>query len=281
MRPLDPDAVEAFVLVADLRSFTRAAGVLNTTQAAVSLRLRRLEERLGQRLLERTPRQVRLSAAGEQFLVLARDLVVAQRRAAEAFEEAPTRLSVGVTHHLMGPDLPKLLRRIGEHDAGVTLHLRTGSTRGLLDLYDAGELDAVVVMRYDESRRDGEVLLTEDFGWFSAPDFALPAGSPLPLAIQPEPCSLRAMAIRSLDAAGVRWREAFVGIGAAAAGAAAAAGLAVAPLARRAAPAGTIEVGQGIGLPPLPGREAILHSKVAGARAGAVLRRVAGAFRSM
>ncbi|MFC7738526.1 LysR family transcriptional regulator [Roseomonas sp. GCM10028921] len=84
MRPLDPEAVEAFVLVANLRSFTRAAGVLNTTQAAVSLRLRRLEERLGQRLLDRTPRQVRLSAAGERFLGPARDLVAAGRRASSS-----------------------------------------------------------------------------------------------------------------------------------------------------------------------------------------------------
>ena len=122
MRSLDLEAVEAFVLVADLRSFTRAAGVLNTTQAAVSLRLWRLEERLGQRLLDRTPRQVRLSAAGERFLGPARDLLAAGRRAAEAFEEGPARLAVGVTHHLVGPDLPRLLRRIGEGDAGVTLH---------------------------------------------------------------------------------------------------------------------------------------------------------------
>ncbi|HEY4254504.1 MAG TPA: LysR family transcriptional regulator [Roseomonas sp.] len=281
MRSLDPEAVEAFVLVADLRSFTRTAGVLNTTQAAVSLRLRRLEERLGQRLLERTPRQVRLSIAGERFLGPARALVAASRRAAEAFEDAPARLAVGVTHHLVGPDLPRLLRRIGEGDAGVTLHLRTGSTRGLLELYDAGELDAVVVLRHDESRRGGELLLTESFGWFSAPDFVLPAGSPVPLAAQPEPCSLRAMALRALDAAGITWREAFVGTGAAAVGAAAAAGLAVAPLACRAAPTGTVEIGRSIGLPPLSGRDAVLHSNVSGERAGAVLRRVAAAFRSM
>jgi DNA-binding transcriptional LysR family regulator len=281
MRSLDPEAVEAFVLVADLRSFTRAAGVMNTTQAAVARRLRRLEERLGQRLLERTPRQVRLSAAGERFLGPARELVAAGRRATEAFQGSPARLRVGVTHHLVGPELPRLLRRIGESDRGLTLHLRTGSTRGLLDLYDAGELDAVVVLRHDESRRGGEVLLTESFGWFSSPDFALSAGSPLPLAAQPEPCSLRAMALRALDTAGMPWWEAFVGTGSAAVGAAAAAGLAVAPLARRAAPTGTIEIGRRLDLPPLPGREAVLHSNVTGEYAGVALRRVAGAFRSM
>ena len=53
---LDIDAVRAFVLVADLQSFTRTAQASGTTQSAVSLKLKRLEARLGARLVERTPR---------------------------------------------------------------------------------------------------------------------------------------------------------------------------------------------------------------------------------
>ncbi|TIS81864.1 MAG: LysR family transcriptional regulator, partial [Mesorhizobium sp.] len=45
---LDVEAVKAFVTVADLRSFTRAAAALGSTQGAVSVRLKRLEDRLGQ-----------------------------------------------------------------------------------------------------------------------------------------------------------------------------------------------------------------------------------------
>ena len=55
----------------------------------------------------------------------------AGRRAAEAFAEGPARLAVGITHHLVGPDLPRLLRRFGEREGGVTLHLRTGATRAI------------------------------------------------------------------------------------------------------------------------------------------------------
>jgi DNA-binding transcriptional LysR family regulator len=46
MKVLDLDAVRAFVLVADLHSFTRAADALDTTQSAVSLKLKRLETHL-------------------------------------------------------------------------------------------------------------------------------------------------------------------------------------------------------------------------------------------
>ena len=74
-RPLDLDAVRAFVLVAELGSFTRAAETMGTTQSAVSLKLQRLEHRLDCRLLERTPRYVRLSSQGTAFLNHARELL--------------------------------------------------------------------------------------------------------------------------------------------------------------------------------------------------------------
>jgi DNA-binding transcriptional LysR family regulator len=81
VKALDIDAVQAFVLGADLRSFTRAAEALGTTQSAVRLKLRRLEDGLGQRLLDRTPRLVRLSAAGAAFLAPARALLQAHHAA--------------------------------------------------------------------------------------------------------------------------------------------------------------------------------------------------------
>src|SRR5215213_10169710 len=80
-RPLDLDAVEAFVRIAELDSFTRAAEAMRTTQGAVSLKLKRLEERLGCRLLERTPRHVQLSVRGAAFLDHARELLEVHDRA--------------------------------------------------------------------------------------------------------------------------------------------------------------------------------------------------------
>ena len=53
MSTLDVEAVEAFVTIADMQSFTRAAEALGTTQGAISVKLKRLEDRLGQRLLGR------------------------------------------------------------------------------------------------------------------------------------------------------------------------------------------------------------------------------------
>ncbi|XUJ33685.1 LysR family transcriptional regulator [Bradyrhizobium japonicum] len=62
---LDPDLLMAFAAVAEHRSFTRAAVSLNRTQSAVSVQIRRLEERIGTKLFQRTRAGVALTAAGE------------------------------------------------------------------------------------------------------------------------------------------------------------------------------------------------------------------------
>src|SRR4051795_8933423 len=102
--PLDLDAVQAFVRVAELDSFTRAAEAMRTTQSAVSLKLKKLERRLGRRLIERTPRLVRLSGEGAAFLDRARDLMAAHERAIGLGVEH-RRLSLGISEHAAGPEL--------------------------------------------------------------------------------------------------------------------------------------------------------------------------------
>ena len=67
MTTLDIDTVQAFLLVAELQGFTRTAEALGTTQAAVSMKLQRLEGVLDKRLVERSPRAVKLTAEGAAF----------------------------------------------------------------------------------------------------------------------------------------------------------------------------------------------------------------------
>ena len=109
---LDIATVQAFLLVADLQSFTRAAEALGTTQAAVSLKLQRLETLLGKRLVERSPRAVRLTADGASFLDRARALIAAHDRALSGEASAAQSLSLGISDHAAGPELVPLLERL-------------------------------------------------------------------------------------------------------------------------------------------------------------------------
>lgn len=278
MKPLDIGAVQAFVMAAELQSFTRAADALGTTQSAVSILLGRLERQLGRRLLERSPRHVRLSAEGLAFLDAARGLVSAHDRAAAAFDVEARRLVVGVTHELIGSELPSLLRRINAHDPGLQVEIRVGGTRDLMPLHDQGELDAAWVLRPDDRRKRGKAVYAESFSWVSAPGWKPAQGQPLPLATQGKACRIRKAATSALDEAGIAWVEVFVGRGAATLGAAAAAGMAIAVLASRTAPSGTVDVGDALSLPPIPSQEVMLYSSLNDRRSREALRLMSLAF---
>jgi DNA-binding transcriptional LysR family regulator len=280
MKALDLEAVQAFVLVADLKSFTRAAEAMETAQSAVSLKIKRLEDMLGRRLLERTPRLVRLSADGNIFLGPARSLVSAHQGALSSVAVEQRRLVIGISHHVVGAELPILLKRMNGSEPGFVIEMRVAASRDVLAEFDRGTLDAAIVLRHDAGRRDGEVIVEEPFGWMAAPDFEHRSGEPLRLATQAEPCTVRSMAIDALNAAGIAWTEVFVGGGITTIGAAISAGLAVAALGRRVAPAGTIDVGPQFGLPQLPSRDVVLYSNLTDRQARSSLRTLCAAIRS-
>jgi DNA-binding transcriptional LysR family regulator len=280
MTMLDISTVQAFLLVAELQSFTRAAEALGTTQAAVSMKLQRLEATLGKRLVERSPRAVRLTSEGVAFSDHARALMEAHDRALSGERSIPQQLSLGISDHASGPELVPLLERLHAVSSQLALAVKIGFSRDLLAAYDSGELDAVIVRR-EGSRRGGEKLTEDQFGWFASPRLRWRRGEPLRLATLAPPCGVRALAVRALDKAGISWTEAFVGGGVTAVVAAALAGLAVAPLARRIAPPGMVDLGAAQALPDLGRSRVMLHSKVSDPAKLAALRTLAATFRSV
>ncbi len=272
--------MQAFVLTADLKSFTRAAEAMDTTQSAISLKIKRLEDGLGRRLLERTPRLVRLSVDGNAFLAPARNLVAAHHGAVGSFGLERRRLVIGISHHIVGAELPLLLKRMDSAEPGLVLEMRVSTSREVQDEFDRGVVDAAIMLRHDNRRRGGETILQEAFGWMAAPDFEHRQGEPLRLATQADPCSVRSMAIDALKAAGIAWTEVFVGGGVATTGAAVSAGLAAAVLSRRVAPPGAIDVGARFDLPSLPSRDVVLHSNVTDRRTKSSLKTLTATIRA-
>jgi DNA-binding transcriptional LysR family regulator len=272
------DAVQAFIRIAELGSFTRAAEATQTTQAAVSLKLKRLEERLGCRLVERTSRYVQLSAQGAVFLENARELMEAHDRALTVIAGARQRLTIGISDHVAGPELPALIARMNGQDPQLLIELRIGASSDLLQNFDRRELDVVIVLAH-AGRSDGEILAEEKFGWFAVPGWQHRADDPLPLATMAAPCGIRDMAGQLLDAAGVPWTEIFVGGGVRAVAAAVMAGLGVAALAPRMLPFGAIDVGPKLGLPQLPRLPVLLHSRIKNGRSRDALAVLSAAFK--
>src|SRR3954468_3297552 len=111
-----------FVSVAELGSVSRAAEKLFIAQPALSLQVRQLEEEIGARLLERLPRGVRLTPAGESFLQDARAILARSQQAAVRARERQSgqarSLRLGLVPTTTHSVLPGVLK--GLRAAGVT-----------------------------------------------------------------------------------------------------------------------------------------------------------------
>ena len=136
--------LNAFAAVAEERSFTRAAAKLGTSQSALSFTVRRLEERLGVRLLSRTTRSVAPTEAGERLLRTlgpALDKIGEELAALSELREKPAgtiRITAGehAAQAVLWPALATLLPQYP--DIKVELIVDYGLTDIVAERYDAG-----------------------------------------------------------------------------------------------------------------------------------------------
>ena len=276
---LDLESVRLFVLAAEFGNLTRAAEAAGTVQPVVSQRLKGLEQALGRRLLERTPRFVRLTAEGTAFLARARSLLAAHDEAMHSSETPAFRFAVGMSEHAVGLGLEAVMRRLRTAlPPGAAIEVHMGMSQDIRALFDSGRLDAAVIRREGRGS-EGEVLGRDPLGWRAAPGWTLPDGAPVPLATLSAPCGVRAIAVRQLDGAGRPWREAFTGGSCAALLAGARAGLGVAPMGR-AASGGEPDVGPALGLPELPDSAIVLFARAGSPATGTAIGALEAAVRS-
>ncbi|WP_431771218.1 LysR family transcriptional regulator [Streptomyces cucumeris] len=136
-----------FVAVAEERNFTRAAERLHVAQPGVSAQIRRLERELGEELLDRSGRSVRLTEAGTAALPYARAALAAVEGARLAVDELTGLLrghvAVGtVTSHSV--DLPGLLAEFHDAHPAVEITLTEATSDELVEGLRTGRLDAAI-----------------------------------------------------------------------------------------------------------------------------------------
>jgi DNA-binding transcriptional LysR family regulator len=138
-----------FVAVAEELHFRRAAERLHVAQPAVSEQIRKLEDELGVRLLERTQRRVSLTEAGAAMLEESRRVLhqadIAQAAARNARDRASTRLSVGYLPDSLPGSISRALQHLTADAPLVQTRLETGSSLPLIDAVRTSRLDAAVV----------------------------------------------------------------------------------------------------------------------------------------
>lgn len=266
MPRLDHDLLRTFVAAADAGNFTRAAERLRLSQPTISLQLKRLEEALGCRLIERSPRSFRLTAEGETLLGYGRRILALSEEAVARLTEP--RMSglvrLGTPEDFATTHLAAVLAAFTRGHPEVVLDVTTDLTLNLIDRFRAGEFDLILIKREPVGPADGVRVWREPLVWACAGEraggFGLPPGRELPLVVSPHPCVYRKRAMRALDGAGRPWRVAYTSGSLAGAQAAVRAGLGVTVLPAGMVPADFAVLGAQAGLPPLSDTEIALLS---------------------
>ena len=148
--------LEALYWIATLGGFAAAARKLNTTQSAVSKRIKELEAIFDTALFDRDLRQARLTEKGAEVLLVAKRLLEQRDAAVEQFskpEVMERRLRIGVTELTAMTWLPRLVKRVQQHYPKVVMEPDVDLSVHLRDKLLADEIDIIIVPdAFSESR---------------------------------------------------------------------------------------------------------------------------------
>lgn len=172
--------LRAFLAVSQHGGFGRAGDRVGLTQSAISRSIRELEEQLGVKLLDRTTREVLLTATGQRLTAqLTRvleelDGVLAEAR--QAGEQAKGTVRVASSPTLSASLMPACLAACGQRYPQVQLQILDQVQRLNLDSVLSGEVDfGLVVDPRAQPGLEGEAVLSDPFCLVLRPDHALAA----------------------------------------------------------------------------------------------------------
>ena len=224
---LDLELLRSFVSVVDAGGFTRAGERVHRTQSTVSQQIKRLEDDVGQPLLNRTGKDVTPTEAGERLLSYARRLLSLAEEARDVMarpgSEGAVRL--GIPEDFAAYRLTKLLATFSRARPGLRLDVRADQSVYLRRDLDRGERDLALIKR-DASESGGIASWPERVHWVTSKAHPVdPAIRSIPLVGFPAGCLYRARAIHAVEAAGRSWHMAYTSSSLAGIQAAVAAGL--------------------------------------------------------
>jgi DNA-binding transcriptional LysR family regulator len=259
--PVDPDLLRTFVTVVECGGFSQAAERLLRGQSAVSLQIKRLEERLGVRLLDRNPRHVALTSDGELILDHARRILSLNDELMARIREPELAgvVRLGAPEDFATSHLPDVLARFARSYPRVALEVTCELTLELLERFQAGGLDLALLKREPAGVTGGIRVWREPLVWVAGSPAVAGTADTLPLVVSPRPCVYRKRATDALDARGRPWRIAYTCGSLAGNHAAVRAGLGLTVLPKDMVPADlTVLNDEALGLPALADTEIAL-----------------------
>jgi DNA-binding transcriptional LysR family regulator len=254
---IDSELLRTFVAIADHGGFTRAAEMVNRTQSAVSMQMKRLEEDVLQRpLFRRDGRQVSLTAEGQLLLGYARRILKLHSEVMTSMR-APHMVGtvrIGTPDDYVMRFMPGILSRFAQTYPLVQVELHCEPSFQLLQRQD---LDLTIVTR-EPGTEIGQLLRQERIVWAVAQGFSPHEQEPLPLAMFNAQCFCRSWACNALDAMEREYRIAYTSPSLSAIMAVVSAGLAVTAQLQSLITPDMRIIGTAEGLPLMPSASIVL-----------------------
>ncbi|WP_206452964.1 LysR family transcriptional regulator [Aurantimonas marina] len=209
--PLDLDHLRTFVAIVDAGSFTRAAEDVFKTQSAVSMQMRRLEERLGAMLFERTGRTIRITDDGSRLLAYARRMLALSQETLSAFDEEAMQghVRIGLPDDYAERFLPEILARFSRSNPLVELQIACEPSSNLAEHIDKGRLDVALVSDCFPGATLTEVVRREPLHFVTSASHDIHNEPVLPLALGRPDCVWRTEGCAALDRIGRRYKVLF------------------------------------------------------------------------
>lgn len=261
---LDIDQLRTFMAIAETGSFTKASDVVHKTQSAVSMQMKRLEERVGRPIFARDGRASKLTDEGERLLDYARRIVKLNMEAMASLSNAELtgRVRLGVPDDYADRYLPEIMARFSRTHPNVELTVVCDPSTDLMDRIDTGDLDLAIVTDCEQMNREAEIIRREQLLWVGSARHSAHLEEPLPLALGRQTCQWRHEAIAALQAVGRPFRILYTSSNSTAVSAAVMSGLAISVLAESGLRPGMRVLGPSDGFPALsPCRIGILRNR--------------------
>lgn len=264
---LDIDQLRTFLAIAELGSFTKAGETVHKTQSAVSMQMRRLEERLGLALFAKDGRQSRLTEDGLRLVEYARRMISLNDETLSAFGDRKEvgRVKLGVPDDYADRLLPQVLAAFNRLNPSIEVQVECNGSIHLGAAIREGKLDVAIVTSGDPVEAQGELIRREPLFWVSSSQHCAHAMEEVRLALGPSTCYWRRLAIEGLEQVGRKYSLAYVSSSASALVGAVQAGLAITVFPESAIRDGMRILEERDGFPALPECEITLLRSV-GAR---------------
>src|SRR5215510_609564 len=193
---IDVEQLRTFVAIVETGSFTQAAELVHKTQSAVSMQIKKLEERLERPIFARDGRGSKLTEHGERLLDYARRIVKLNVEALAAFSDAELsgRVRLGVPDDYADRYLPEIMARFSRVYPGVELTVICEPSVDLLERIDHNEIDLAIVTNC-ESKRASETFRRERLLWVTSNRHSTHLEERMPLALGRPSCTWRRIAI--------------------------------------------------------------------------------------